>query len=94
VRALAAFVVRLAGYAIALGLVARLGEWLWDRRGLDRVFQLQSGHDAALTVLALAPIGLALLGVGVLRPLAVFVASFLIGAALTAPFAFARLAGG
>ena len=92
-RALAAFVVRLAAYAIALGIVGRLAEWLWDRRGLDLVTTLQAPHDTAMTILAVAPIGLALIGFGALRALAVFAAAFLIGAALTAPFALARLAG-
>ena len=92
-RVLAAFVVRLAAYAILLGMAGRLAEWLWDQRALDAVIELQSLHDTAITVLAVAPIALALIGFRALRPLAVFLAAFLIGAVLTAPFAFARLAG-
>jgi hypothetical protein len=75
VHAVAAFIVRLASYAILLGAAARLAQWLWDRRGLDDVLVL------------------AIVGIGALRPVAIFVAWFLVGAALTAPFAFARLAG-
>jgi len=94
VHVVAGFIVRLAGYAILLGVAARLAQWLWDQRGLGDVFVLQSLHDTAVAVLALAPIALALIGVGALRPAAIFVAWFLVGAALTAPFAFARLAAG
>jgi hypothetical protein len=89
----AAFIVRLAAYAILLGVTARLAQWLWDRRGLDDVLVLQSPHDTAVAVLALAPIVLALVGVRGLRRVAIFIAWFLVGAALTAPFALARLAG-
>jgi hypothetical protein len=93
VHAVAAFIVRLASYAILLGAAARLAQWLWDRRGLDDVLVLAAPHDTAVAVLALAPIVLAIVGIGALRPVAIFVAWFLGGAALTAPFAFARLAG-
>jgi hypothetical protein len=93
VNAVAAFIVRLAGYAILLGVSARLAQWLWDARGLDAVAVLQAPHDTAVAVLALAPIVLALVGLGALRPVATFVVWFLVGAALTAPFALARLAG-
>jgi hypothetical protein len=40
-----------------------------------------------------APPALAIIGFGALRRVAIFVAAFLIGAALTAPFACARFAG-
>ena len=93
-HAVAGFIVRLAAYAILLGVAARLAQYLWDQRGLGDVVMLQSLHDTAVAVLALAPIVLALVGIGPLRPLAIFVAWFLVGAALTAPFAFARLAAG
>ncbi len=92
-NAVAAFVVRLAGYAILLGITARLAQWLWDQRGLDTVAALAAPHDTAVAVLALAPIVLALVGVRALRRVATFIAWFLVGAALTAPFALARLAG-
>jgi len=94
VHVVAGFIVRLAVYAILLGVAARLAQSWWDQRGLGDVFVLQSPHDMAVAVLALAPIVLALIGVGALRPVAIFVAWFLVGAALTAPFAFARLAAG
>ncbi len=93
-HAVAGFIVRLAVYAILLGIAARLAQFWWDQRGLGDVAVLQSLHDTAVAVLALAPIALALVGIGPLRPLAVFVAWFLVGAALTAPFALARLAAG
>jgi hypothetical protein len=41
----------------------------------------------------IAPLVLALLGVGRLRPVAIFIAFFLAGAALTAPAVCARAAG-
>jgi hypothetical protein len=94
VSAVAGFIVRLAGYAILLGIAARLAQWLWEKRGLDGVAVLQAPHETAVAVIALAPIVLALLGVGLLRRVALFVAWFLVGAVLTAPFAFARFAAG
>ncbi len=55
---------------------------------------LQPLHDGGVTVLLLAPVVLALLGVGRLRWLALFLAFCLAGAALTAPFALSHLVGG
>lgn len=92
-RAIASYLIRLVAYAIVLGLIARAADFLWVSKGLDDVIPLQPLHDNGELVLVLAPIVLALIGVGALRPVAVFLAAFLIGAALTAPFAFARLAG-
>ncbi len=92
-RALGAFLVRLIVYAIVLGVVSRIAEYLWVRAGLDGSITLQPFHDAGITTLVVAPLVLALLGFGPLRAVAVFVAAFLAGAALTAPFAFARFAG-
>jgi hypothetical protein len=92
--ALAGFLIRLVGYAIVFGVVARLAEYLWVRQALDGSIVLQPLHDAGITTLVIAPIVLALVGVGPLRPVAIFVAAYLIGAALTAPFAVARLVGG
>jgi hypothetical protein len=92
-RAITGFLIRLVGYAFALGIVARIAESLWVSHGLDGSIALQPFHDAGVTTLVIAPIVLALLGFGPLRPLAVFVAAFLIGAAITAPFALARFAG-
>jgi hypothetical protein len=61
---------------------------------LDGSVTLQPFHDAGITTLVIAPIVLALLGVGPLRALAVGVAAFLAAAALTAPFAFVHAAAG
>jgi hypothetical protein len=93
VRALAGFIVRLIGYALALGIAARIASALWSQYGLDSVFGLQSFHDLGVQVLLVAPLPLALLGFVVLRQAAFFIAAFLIGAALTAPFAAARFVG-
>lgn len=91
-QAFAAFVVRLAAYAIVLGIASRLADWLWVSRGLGGVGLLAAAHDNALAALAVAPVVLAL-GFGPLRRVAIFAAGFLIGAALTAPFALARFGG-
>ena len=45
-------------------------------------------------MLEIAPLVLALIGFGAARQLAIFIAAFLAGVALTAPFALARFAGG
>jgi uncharacterized membrane protein YvlD (DUF360 family) len=92
-RALAGFLIRLVAYAVALGVVSRIAEYLWVQRGLDGSITLQPLHDAGITTLVIAPIVLAIVGFGRLRPVAIFLATFLIGAALTAPFALARFAG-
>lgn len=92
-RAIAGFVIRLALYAIVLGIVSRVAEWEWQVQGLGDVSGLEGIHHAGVEILALAPIVLALIGVGVLRGLAVFATAFLIGAALTAPFVLGRFAG-
>lgn len=92
-RALAGFLVRLVGYALAFGITARIASALWVQYGLDGVFELQRFHDLGFEVLVIAPLPLALLGFGPLRRLALFIAALLIGAALTAPFAAARFAG-
>jgi hypothetical protein len=93
VRAIAGFLVRLVGYALVLGVVARIAAALWVQFGLDGSIALQPFHDLGVEVLVIAPLGLALFGFGVLRGPALFIAAFLIGAALTAPFACARFAG-
>jgi hypothetical protein len=93
VRALGGFLVRLIGYAVALGIVSRLAAYLWVQYGLDGSIQLQPFHDLGVEVLLAAPLVLALFGFGALRRPAFFIAAFLIGAALTAPFACARFAG-
>ncbi len=93
-NALTGFFLRLVGYAIVLGVVSRVAEYLWVRAGLDGSIALQPFHDAGITVLVIAPIALAALGFGPLRRVAIFVAAFLVGAALTAPFACERFIGG
>jgi len=92
-RALTGFFIRLVAYAIVLGAVARVAEHFWVQRGLDGSIALQPFHDAGITTLVIAPVVLAILGFGPLRAAAIFVGAFLVGAALTAPFACARFAG-
>ncbi|MGB8267547.1 MAG: hypothetical protein WCE44_14560 [Candidatus Velthaea sp.] len=89
--AIIAFVVRLVGYALIVGIPARLAEWIWQQKNLDTVDELQTPHSIAFLVLGFTPFVLALFGFGRLRNLAVFIALALDGAVLTAPFAFARL---
>jgi hypothetical protein len=88
------FVVRLVGYALLLGVSSRVAQTLWSNVGLDAVAVLQPLHDAGVIALLIAPIILALIGIGRLRPFAVFVGFALAGAAVSAPFVFARVAGG
>ncbi len=87
------FIVRLIGYALLLGLASRGAQTMWMQYGLEDVRRLQHFHDVGVTGLLVAPLVLALLGVGVLRSVAVFAGFFLAGAALTAPFVCARVAG-
>jgi hypothetical protein len=93
VRAIAEFIVRLIGYALVLGITARVADALWVQYGLDGSIALQPFHDLGVEVLIIAPLPLALFGFGVLRRPALFIAAFLVGAALTAPYAAARFAG-
>ena len=88
------FIIRLVCYALLLGVASRIAQTLWTANGLDGVATLQPLHDAGVTVMLVAPIVLALLGVGVLRTVCVFAACALAGAAVTAPFVLARVAGG
>ena len=90
--AVIAFIIRLVGYGLLVGVPYRIAEYFWLREGLDQVDVLRAPHDQAALVMFVAPVLLALFGFGTLRQLAMFVALFLAGAALTAPFAFARLA--
>jgi hypothetical protein len=93
VRAFAGFLIRLVGYALVLGIVARVASSLWVNYGLDGSIGLQPFHDLGVEVLVIAPLVLALLGFGRLRNAALFIAAFLAGAALTAPFAVAHFSG-
>lgn len=88
------FLIRLVGYALLLQGTARTAQNIWSVHGLDVYPALQSLHDGGWQVLTVAPFVLALIGIGALRGIAVFVAFALAGAALTAPFALARLVGG
>ncbi|HEY0614224.1 MAG TPA: hypothetical protein VGC96_06270 [Candidatus Elarobacter sp.] len=90
---LVAFVVRLVAFALLLGVASRVMETLWSNLGLDGVRRLQHFHDLSLTALLVAPVVLALLGAGRLRAVAVFAGCYLAGAAVTAPFVCARVAG-
>ncbi len=90
--AVIAFIIRLVGYALLVGIPARIAEYFWERAALDQAEPLQSSHDIAVTVVLIAPFILALIGFGPLRRAAIFVALYIAGAVLTAPFAFARFA--
>jgi len=85
------YIMRLVGYALVVGIPARIAEWLWEQKHVDAVDQLQGPHSTATLVLEIAPFLLALFGFGRLRNLAVFIALVIDGALITAPFAFARL---
>jgi hypothetical protein len=87
------FIIRLFGYAVLLGIVTRIALVWWSQNGLDDVAALQHFHDQSIGVLLIAPIVLALIGFGRLRDIALFLGFFLAGAALTAPFVCARVAG-
>jgi hypothetical protein len=87
------FVIRLIGYALLLGLSAQVANALWSHHGLDAIGALRSFHDKATLLLYVAAIVLALIGFGRLRAPAIFIGFFLAGAALTAPFAIARVVG-
>ncbi len=87
------FVVRVVCYALLLGVSSRVYQTLWVNYGLEDVRRLQHFHDVGVTGLLVAPVVLALLGVGRLRALVVFAAFFLAGAAVTAPYVCARVAG-
>ena len=86
------FVVRLVGYALFIGIPIGVAEFLWERARLDQVDVLRGPHDTVATIAIYAPFVLALFGFGALRRPAMFLAGYLIGVALTASFAFARLA--
>jgi hypothetical protein len=87
------FIIRLVSYALLLGVTSRVAQSLWSGYGLEEVRRLQHFHDVGAMALLVAPAVLALLGVGLLRQVAVFVAFYLVGSALTAPLVCARIAG-
>ena len=88
------FIIRLVGYALLLGVSSRIAQTLWSNEGLDGNAMLQPFHDEGITVLLLAPVALALLSVGILRGVCLFLGCALAGAAITAPFVIARVTGG
>jgi hypothetical protein len=88
-----AFVLRLIGYGVVFGLTARVSQMLWTQQGLDGIGRLTHFHNLEMTTLIVAPIVLALVGFGALRSACVFIAFFLVAAALTAPFTIARVIG-
>ena len=90
---MANFIIRLVCYALLFGVAAYLFQSWWSGDGLDAVGALRSFHDKMVLGLRVAPLVLALLGVGRLRSVAVFIAFMLASAALTAPFVCARVAG-
>jgi hypothetical protein len=87
-----AFVVRLVGYGLVVGIPARIAQALWETMGLDHVAALQNPHDQAIRIAAILTVVIALFGYGVFRRAAIFLAFYLAGALFTAPFAFVRLA--
>jgi len=87
------FLFRLIAYALLLGIASRIAQTLWTANGLDDISALQPLHDGGLITVAVAPLVLALFGFGALRDVCVFAGCALAGAALTAPFVIARVAG-
>lgn len=88
-----AFILRLIGYALLLGVASRIAQTLWSADGLDQIASLQPLHDGGLITMAVAPVVFALAGFGALRDVCVFAGCALAGAAVTAPFVLARVAG-
>ncbi len=91
--AIAGFIIRLIGYALVLGGVDRIADALWVQYGLDGSIALQPFHDLGVEILYIAPLPLALFGFGPFRQAALFIAAFLVGIALTAPWATAHFSG-
>lgn len=88
------FFVRLIGYALLLGGSENVAQHLWTAHGLDQYFNLQAFHDNGVHALVAAAVICSLFGFGWMRRPAIFVAFLLAAAALTAPFALARVLGG
>ena len=87
------FILRLVGYALLFGVSSRLAQNAWSNLALDSIDALQPLHANGILVLLVAPAVFALLGVRALRGICVFAAGALAGAAITAPFVIARVAG-
>jgi hypothetical protein len=90
---MAGFILRLLGFALLFGVTAYLFQMWWSSNGLDAVGALRSFHDKAVLGLRVAPLVLALIGIGRLRSAAIFLGFALAGAAVTAPFVCARVSG-
>lgn len=90
---MAGFILRLVGFALLLGLAYRFAAYEWSANGLDNIAALQTMHDGGVIALGVAPLVFALFGFGRLRDIAVFIACALAGAAISAPFAIAHVAG-
>jgi len=90
---MANFILRLVCYALLFGACAYAFQLWWSGDGLDAVGALRSFHDKTILGLRVAPLVFALIGIGRLRSVAVFIAFVLAGAALTAPFVCARVSG-
>lgn len=88
------FIIRLVGYALVLGISSRIAQNAWMDLGLDAIDALQPLFAYGTMLLLIAPAALALLGFGALRAVCIFAAFFLAGAAITAPFVIAKVAGG
>lgn len=87
------FIIRLVAYALLLGVTSRIAQTLWSNGGLDAIVALQPLHDRGTVALLVAPVVFAVLGFGRLAAVCFFLACALAGAALTAPFVLARVAG-
>jgi len=90
---MAGFILRLVAYALLLGLTSRTAAYFWSANGLDGIAALQPLYDGGMKALLFGPLFLALFGFGALRDVCVFAGCALAGAALTAPFVIARVAG-
>ena len=90
VAGFASYLIRLVGYAIIFGIATRIADFLWVQDGLEALDQLQGWHDEGVSVMTWAPIVVAF--ISLLAPrIALFLAFLAIGAALSAPYAFARI---
>lgn len=85
-RSFAAFIGRVIVYVFVIGIAIALAQAIWNFLDLDRNQTLAALRDQWAPALAVTPVICALVG-GVLRPLGIFAACYVVGAVLTAPFA-------
>ncbi len=90
--AIIGFVIRFVGYSLLIGVPVRIAQYFWERAALDHNDILSGPHDIGVVIAIITPFVLALVGYGALRRPAIFVAMYIAGAALTAPFAMLRFA--